>query len=371
MHNLKQSPQARKAEDKPKDFAYIPHDVLKRPLIRHKGDSNETLLWPGEYRVFNVLLGVARITRSDVYDHQEAWAVGGQHIERQRSAQNNYLGKLEEGIKKRKFFYYAKKRGINGVRFESLPEPPARTNSGLVVKPGPAIRAAGKQAYRGAKRELKQIPIESVTVHIGYAQIFRQARLWKHSYRQVIDAALQRLCQPIGDWPPLIREYQHGKRLQIVIDGAWLPSDHIVQVPFELPTTATALALFLYLRGLSYSLELPRHPFKYTDFKWLCGVLGIKWDGERDATRKFDAAYKAVNEYLGRVQTRTSVKLLAAYDLTERINRGRVEMHFSTLNAAQLAAYYSEEAEDAHQNTDKGAPERKSAAKKVRQSVII
>jgi hypothetical protein len=333
----------RKSEDFG-DFGCIPHEVLERRLIRHRGDNDATLLTPGEFRVFNVLLGQARLIRSNVYDHQEAWTIGGQHIERQRSAQNNYLGKLEAGIKKRKLFYYAKKRGINGVRFESLPKPPARYRSGSVVKPGPAIRAAGKQSYRGAREELKSIPIGSVSMQISYTRILKAARLWKHSYRQVIDAALQRLCQPIGDWPPLIREYGHGKRLQIVVDGWWLPTEDYDKIPYELPTGATALALFLYLRSLSYRLHKRPDYRKATDLKYLCrDILGLPWKGKADAAYKLNAALQAIKNYLERVQT--AVPLPACYEADAVVEQGQTKVRFRALSAAQLEVEAAEATE--------------------------
>jgi hypothetical protein len=253
MSNLKQRQGARQAVD----FANIPDVVLRQPPIRHKGSDDATLLTPLQFRVLVVVLGLARVKLRKVDDHEEAYASGRQNVERERQRQNAYIEEVKSLIPGRKKLLWAKKNQPDlEVKYVSFPNPPAKDSWGKTIKPKQAIRNAGRMGYRDSRYALKRQPLDAMHLTTTHAQIFKHARMDKHGCRQAIEEALERPRQPISKFPPLLLDYhQPGPQLDLVINGWWLPVKHYDPIPYQLPTGATALALFLYLRSLSFRLE--------------------------------------------------------------------------------------------------------------------
>ena len=102
-----------------------------------------------------------------------------------------------------------------------------------------AIKMAGQAGYREAMRRLaKEPPPDLITVEASRYALLQAAGLKNNgnSLRQFPDA-LERLCRPIGDMPPLLRSWKFvdtGK-VQLQVDGEWLqPPFTAVTVPLPI-----------------------------------------------------------------------------------------------------------------------------------------
>jgi hypothetical protein len=138
----------------------------------------------------------------------------------------------------------------------------------------------------------------------------------------VIDAALDRLCKPIGQSDPILRSWKRLKNgLRLEVNGLWLNKPY-ERVPWPLPLRSpSALRLYLLLQ----TLDTRPSNTATTSIKNLCYKLGITTDwGGAVSQRILHKALEAVNAHLDTLDSKLlhkySIRLPSGYEIIEDEN---------------------------------------------------
>lgn len=112
--------------------------------------------------------------------------------------------------------------------------------------------------------------------------------------RAKVNAALLRLRNPVGPFPPVLLSIQKvsARRWALTINPAWRPKQNFVAVPFPLPTDGRRV-LALYLHSCQFTLA---SKFAATNLKSLTRHLGLSRRPSH-ARRELAAALVIVNEF--------------------------------------------------------------------------
>jgi hypothetical protein len=122
-----------------------------------------------------------------------------------------------------------------------------------------------------------------------------------------LEAALARLHDPIGEWPPLLIAIRQDFSLHV--DPHWLPDSHFTVVAAP-PPSAIPLWLFLHV------IDKRKAKFKWTRLRILAARLGISNDHPR---RTLQRNLGAINRHLARLDLEAlaahGIRLPTSFDL--------------------------------------------------------
>jgi len=180
-------------------------------------------------------------------------------------------------------------------------------NGRTTHSPGPikrVVRDAGRKEYRKSmKRQKRSSNPEGVMVSISRRQLIAMSGLTNDgdSYK-LIEAALNRLCRPIGSgkggMPGVLRNWEEmpNGRMCLHVHGDWLPKNRFARVLWPTPKRSPA-ALALHL--LVQVMRTGKINQKVASPGWLARKIGIDDDAPNSVKRRgLDGALDGVNKLL-------------------------------------------------------------------------
>jgi hypothetical protein len=208
-----------KSEARPKlapDFVCLPQAVLKSPPIRHRGAEQ------GLSALESCLVGALTVlARAELKQHRHAYAL---------RTGKEYIKSFRE-----------KGKGHYANDVFSAPE---------------NFQAHGWEGYsRGVDKFNQRRSHPDYPVVASAKALLGLAGLSTNGKNQaLVPAALRRLAQPIGKFPPVLRHFEklRGGKFQLVVNSWWAPTKRFALVPWPPPTkgtSTTTLALYLFLFG--------------------------------------------------------------------------------------------------------------------------
>lgn len=284
--------------------------ICQRPPIAHRGGDAKGRVTPFEFAMLAGVLNAARATLSQQH-FDRAWRAGGaptikqqrQHVKQFRDDWEETKRKRRRGASKqqapaprmRHAFPAARYYENENERNEGLGDRPDR-NARRPLMRRKLIKAAGREGFKEELRRQRQAPApDTLAVPVSRYTLLRCAGLADSGpNRAKIDAALDRLCQPIADTDGVLikwRSEKHG--LQLQVRGAWL-NPPFERLPMPLPKSANVLALYLWLNGINTGYV---HRNGGIDCGRLFELLGLSWRRFRHLQRALDL----VNAYLDRL----------------------------------------------------------------------
>lgn len=108
-----------------------------------------------------------------------------------------------------------------------------------------------------------------------------------------IDAALDKLCSPVGDLGPPLLSWNGDKKLTFALSPNWLPASGFSRLPRPPLSGPVTLSLWLLVWGLNPKAK----DFRNTPLKKLCATIGIT---SRDGyERSLGRVFALINKHLG------------------------------------------------------------------------
>jgi hypothetical protein len=286
-------------------YVCLPYTVLHLPPIQHRHTPGRRHhISPFEYAVMSGLMIMSRAAWSDD-KNRRAWAAGRDAIDQEH--------KLAESFKQD--WRQTRRRRRHGAPYELAPTPKRRhtfTNESKYkpMLPRPeSIERAGSEANRKYKEKRKKEPApEIITVEQTRRGLLIASGLPSRGDNyNVIDAALDRLCEPIGPLPAVLTNWKllNNGRVRLEVNGRWLDL-HFKKVPWPLPVRSpTALALYLWLQSIDTS-DMNQTTITLKSLSYKLGIAN--WGKSMDIIH---AAVEAVNTHLDTL----NVKLLRKYNI--------------------------------------------------------
>jgi hypothetical protein len=326
-------------------FYYLPQEVLKAPPIRHRNGRPRDGVTGFEFALAAAIGLLVRLERGEEA-HEYAWPSGKEAIDKRRSKLDRERARRERqrNIKrKRERYDPGYDPGADGPPTDH----PARYHQRRRHWDDTHYTVAGRQAYAAARAEYDKLVADDklVDVKVTRANLLRAMAVpRKGANYAALAAALQRLTQPIGRFPPALQrcdELPDG-RLQLQVHPFWVPADCYEPAPSPLPTSGpTVLALYLFCLGAD---TRPGSDTTIT-VETLCTLIGIP---AAHARRALTQALQMLNRHLGllgvggRLQalcrmTPSGIKYPAEYFEILWRDSGR-RLHIAARSGADLAA---------------------------------
>ena len=146
------------------------------------------------------------------------------------------------------------------------------------------------------------------------------------SYRR-LDAALDRLTKPIGEYPPMLASWERldDGRLKLRVHGCWLGLRHkrgYARLPLPLPLhSPTVLSLYVFLNSI-WTDNRNTRTSDVGDLYRRVGMMRSLRHGKRRGSQELEATLKraldTINHYLGKLDE----KLLRRHGLHETVPFG-------------------------------------------------
>jgi hypothetical protein len=272
-------------------FAMVPKSVLWPPPIAHRHThENKHFVSPFQFAVLGALLiEAARAWAGQ--RHQLAFAHGGTKQKLEKQYEKKYRAELATMTTRREA----------GATPMQAPRPRRQYSftSEQSYKPmagAKALKQAGQKAYQARREALRQGPPPAwVTLTLTRSKLLKLAGLPKKGTNLAkLDQALDRLRKPVGDQVGPLHSWQEtAGALRLNVLGDWLLPP-FVKVPLPVPTSPSALALFLFIQKVDThsARRNTRGERGAMRRKKLCDLLGIP------TSRAFQAAFRAVSRHL-------------------------------------------------------------------------
>jgi hypothetical protein len=303
----------RKPNSKAPLYVALPNRILWHPPISHSGGGHRLTTFE-----FAVMVGVLRAAwhRNGRINHKRALKAGKRAMQQER----------QHGKDHRQDWRATNERRRAGASKRQAPAPSRQTTTltreaekerllqfykGKAKSPeydeykpgreGELITLAGRNAYQRSIKEARKRTPGNLTLRRSRYEILRRGGLSDSAPNiRKLDAALDRLCQPVGDdsKPPHAQPLLHWEQLEsgrllLKVAGSWLAPGY-ERVPLPLPLrSATTLNLYLYVHAVE-----PHSKGGHIDFGNFCDRLGLQCPPKRYNTRINDALH-AINIHLG------------------------------------------------------------------------
>jgi hypothetical protein len=290
-------------------YVCIPNFMLRRPPIAHRGGDSDLRVTPFEFAVLAGVLVAARRGALSEQRFQHAWQAGGRpKIEQQREYVSQFRQDWQDTKQQRRRGaskhqapaprmrhafdarrYYDSENERNEADMTGRRE----RNAYRPLKRRKLIKLAGREGFAVAYQRQRDAPAPAMlAVTVSRYGLLRDAGLADTGpNRDKLDAALNRLCQPIGDAVSLLSEWradQHGLHLQV--RGDWLDPPY-QRLPLPLPKSSNVLALYLFLNSINTG-SVRRNA--QIDCARLFDLLGMAWR----RSRVLDQTLRLLNQHL-------------------------------------------------------------------------
>jgi hypothetical protein len=290
-------------------YVCIPKFTLRRPPIAHRGADSDLQVTPFEFAVLAGVLVAARRGALSEQRFEHAWQAGGPKIKQQRDYISQFRQEWQDTKQRRRrgaskdearaphmrhafdaerhYFAENARNEVNfmeGRRERSIYRP---------LKRRKLIKLAGREGFTTDYQRQRHAPAPAMlAVTVSRYGLLRDAALADSGpNRAKLDAALERLCQPIGDAAGVLSGWHadpHGLLLQV--RGQWLDPPY-QRLPLPLPKSANVLALYLFLHGINTDTM---HRHARTDCARLFDLLGMA----SRRSRVLDQTLRLVNQHL-------------------------------------------------------------------------
>jgi hypothetical protein len=287
------------------NYVCIPRALLRSPPIRHRHTpDDDSSITPFECAVMAGLLLAAR-NRLDRTRRREARKAGKQAISLEKTYANDHQKEWRIAHKLRRLGQHAEAP----ERYHTYKFDPDQGKG----NPGKIVKHAGSVAYKQRLKELRKTapPDEIKLVLTGYDMLQRARLSNKGQNHTKLEAALNRLRQPVGDdalATSLVLDWKRlkSKKFFIMVSGEWLQPPYgrlALPLPIQSPT---ALTLLLWLRTTRTS-AMSRGKISFHN---LCGLLGLSPTARQHRLSSYlNTALDTVNDYLSNIDAKLADKL--------------------------------------------------------------
>ncbi|SED59755.1 hypothetical protein SAMN05444161_3554 [Rhizobiales bacterium GAS191] len=165
------------------------------------------------------------------------------------------------------------------------------------AKQGEVTRAY-KKAYRQCLQGLREQPLDAINITVTRRALMQQGAGFSGSYFAKLDTALDRLCEPVGELPPLLMSWQllPSGVLRLKVNGQWL-NLHFARIPSPLPLRSK-LGFALYLLIFDQAFDLLPGSEVDMPLRKLADRLGIAVRPASYARRALERALHVVNRHI-------------------------------------------------------------------------
>ena len=291
MAKITRAPPKSNEQQKRPAYVCFPHQLCFNPPVAHRHTSaKQNLLTPFEFGVMAAIL-VAAGTEHRGQAHQHAHRYSGKMLDRKREGIKHSKNLRAVGAKTRYPFSVSEmSAGLGRADIERGNRAPAKK----------IFKQAGQLKYHRRFHELlNDAPLTIIAERTPSALLASVGLRLNGANHHRLDAALDRLLNPVANWPPVLIEWSRMKdgRISLSVSGEWLVLQAYKKLPLPLPLgSPTVLALFLFAVSLRTDDANTRSSSLFSLFARL--GLAYKRRSARTLYATLDRAREAVNDYL-------------------------------------------------------------------------
>jgi hypothetical protein len=307
-------------------FVCLPNAILKHPPIRHRGAPPEAGLSALEFALAGACVSLAKAKQATAR-HEYAWRAANDAIRAHRE------------------------RPLRNLDMMSARE---------------QFEAVGSGSYeRGRSRFNRERNDREFSIQCLPGALLRLAGLSPNGKNHArVTAALRRLSRTVGKFPPLLTRWETapGGKLNLRVEGRWVPRQRFARVPWPAPTAGPAvLALFLFLFGV----DLRRNSSTSIGIVSLYRRLGIPLARPAHAERALGRALDRVNTHLLRLNANGRLDefdLATAFEIVTVDDGDRVR--FRKIGRQPEQDQVDDDWGDTVEETDEGERERQQEGRR-------